>query len=103
MRTFNLTTQNGKDDAKKYLESCFRYTIPGILYKIAKDIFDSDSSKKQSEAIEKLIVAGRKEGVDEMEITIDNTKGFKIQTPEDIKVETILGSDEKIKLRIKYK
>ena len=103
MRTFDLTTQVGRNIAKDYVSSYLRYGIYGILYKIAKDIFDSDSVKKQSEAIEKLIVAGRKEGVDEMEIKIENSKGLKLKISEDIKVDTILGSDEKIKLRIKYK
>lgn len=40
-----------------------------------------------------------------MEIILDNKKGFHFNAPieEDITIETTLGADEKIKIRVKYK
>ena len=41
----------------------------------------------------------------ETKIILDNKKGFHFNAPieEGIKIETALGSDEKIKIRVKYK
>lgn len=40
-----------------------------------------------------------------MEIILDNKKGFHFNAPidKDTTIETTLGSDEKIKIRVKYK
>ena len=40
-----------------------------------------------------------------MEITLDNKKGLHFNAPidESIKIETVLGSDEKVRIRVKYK
>ena len=101
METFDLTTKDGMEIAKKY----FELTPVGMLFKIGKMIFDSDSVKKQGKAVEDLIKAGKEKGVDEMEIILENKKGFHFNAPieEGIKIETALGSDEKIKIRVKYK
>ena len=101
METFDLTTKAGMEIAKKY----FELTPVGMLFKIGKMILDSDSVKKQGKTVEDLIKAGKERGVDEMEIILDNKKGFHFNAPieEGIKIETALGSDEKIKIRVKYK
>ena len=101
MERFDLTTKDGMEMAKKY----FELTPVGMLFKIGKMIFDSDSVKKQGKTVEDLIKVGKEKGVDEMEIILDNKKGFHFNAPieEDTTIETTLGSDEKIKIRVKYK
>lgn len=47
METFDLTTKDGMEIAKTYVISYFELTPLGLLFKIGKMIFDSDSVKKQ--------------------------------------------------------
>lgn len=105
MEIFDLTTKDGMEIAKKYVLNYFELTPVGMLYKIGKMIFDSDSVKKQGKTVEDLIKAGKEKGVDEMEIILDNKKGFHFDAPidEGIKIDTVLGSDEKVRIRVKYK
>ena len=105
METFDLTTKDGMEIAKKYVLSYFELTPVGMLFKIGKMIFDSDSVKKQGKTVEDLIKVGKEKGVDEMEITLDNKNGFHFDAPidEGIKIDTVLGSDEKVRIRVKYK
>lgn len=105
MEIFDLTTKDGMEIAKKYVLNYFELTPVGMLYKIGKMIFDSDSVKKQGKTVEDLIKAGKEKGVDEMEIILDNKKGFHFDAPIDdgIKIDTVLGSDEKVRIRVKYK
>ena len=105
MEIFDLTTKDGMEIAKKYVLNYFELTPVGMLYKIGKMIFDSDSVKKQGKTVEDLIKVGKEKGVDEMEIILDNKKGFHFDAPIDecIKIDTVLGSDEKVRIRVKYK
>ena len=105
METFDLTTKDGMEIAKKYVLSYFELTPVGMLYKLGKIIFDSDRVKKQGKTVEDLIKVGKEKGVDEMEITLDNKNGFHFDAPidEGIKIDTVLGSDEKARIRVKYK
>lgn len=105
METFDLTTKDGMEIAKKYVLSYFELTTVGMLYKLGKIIFDSDRVKKQGKTVEDLIKVGKEKGVDEMEITLDNKKGLHFDAPidEGIKIDTVLGSDEKVRIRVKYK
>lgn len=105
MEIFDLTTKDGMEIAKKYVLNYFELTPVGMLYKIGKMIFDSDSVKKQGKTVENLIKVGKEKGVDEMEIILDNKKGFHFDAPidEGIKIDTVLGSDEKVRIRVKYK
>ena len=53
---------------------------------------------------EKLITKGKENGVDEMDITMDNSRGFKLKVPiEGVDIETKLGADEKMHVKVKYK
>mgnify|MGYP005872471639 CR=1 FL=1 len=45
MEIFDLTTKDGMEIAKKYVLNYFELTPVGMLYKIGKMIFDSDSVK----------------------------------------------------------
>ena len=105
METFDLTTKDGMEIAKKYVLSYFGLTPVEMLYKLGKIIFDSDRVKKQGKTVEDLIKVGKEKGVDEMEITLDNKNGFHFDAPidEGIKIDTVLGSDEKVRIRVKYK
>ena len=105
MEIFDLTTKDGMEIAKKYVLSYFELTPVGMLYKLGKIIFDSDRVKTQGKAAEDLIKVGKEKGVDEMEIILDNKKGFHFDAPidEGIKIDTVLGSDEKVRIRVKYK
>lgn len=40
-----------------------------------------------------------------MEIILDNTKGFHFDAPidEKCKIDTVIGSDEKVTIKVKYK
>lgn len=55
--------------------------------------------------MKKLIEAGKANGVDEMEIKLDNKKGLHIDAPidEKCKIDTVIGSDEKVTIKVKYK
>lgn len=82
--------------------------VPSPLTYLAKkaldNILNSDTTTKQAEAAKSLIMQGKEDGVDEMEIKIENTKGFKLDIPiEDVKVDTIIGADEKMYIKVKYK
>lgn len=82
METFDLTTKDGMEIAKKY----FELTPVGMLFKIGKMIFDSDSVKKQGKTVEDLIKAGKERGVDEMEIILDKIRRDSILMPQLMKV-----------------
>ena len=104
MEVFDLTTHDGMNRAKEFLQLCVPPLSPiGMAYKIVKMVLDSDSVKKQTEAAESLIRAGKSHGVDEMDIIVDNTKGISIDIPDDVKISTVLGSHEKMKIHVKYK
>lgn len=106
MEKFDLTKTS---EAEKVIDFCKDLCVPipqfAIPYKIAKWIFDSDSAKKQGEIVKKLIEAGKANGVDEMEIKLDNKKGLHIDAPidEKCKIDTVIGSDEKVTIKVKYK
>lgn len=72
---------------------------------IFEKLFSKDTIKAQQEAAESLIKKGKENGVDEMEITVDNTRGFKLNVPmdDDVKIDTVVGADEKMVIKVKYK
>ena len=102
MEKYDLTKKSGYDKAIALLNVCSKTSV---YYKVAKWIFDSNSAEKQGKIAEDLIIVGKERGVDEMEITLDNKKGLHFNAPidESVKIETVLGSDEKVRIRVKYK
>lgn len=86
---------------------CYLFYVNPLLFvgkKIIDSIFNSDTSERQAKAAEELIKQGKENGVDNMEITIDNTKGIKLNIPiEDVKIDTMIGVDEKMIIKVKYK
>lgn len=101
-KEWDLTNKKELTTAERYLF----YANPLLFVgkKIIDSIFNSDTSERQAKAAEELIKQGKENGVDNMEITIDNTKGFKLNIPiEDVKIDTMIGGDEKMIIKVKYK
>lgn len=100
MKTYDLTTKSGKMEA---INSTILFGFSPILgfAKLALDKLSS--SKQQGEIVNEFIRRGKENGVKEMEITIDNQKGFDFSVPiEGVDVKAKAGSDEKIHLRVIY-
>ena len=71
---------------------------------VFEKLFSNDTIKAQQEATESLIKKGKDNGVDEMEIIVNNTRGFKLNIPvDDVKIDTVVGADEKMIIKVKYK
>ena len=97
MKLFDLTTNSGKIDA-----ILFAFNPILGLAKLALDKLLS--SKEQGEIAMELIRKGKEQGVKEMEITIDNKKGFDFGIPiEGVNIKAKAGNDEKIHLKVIYK
>ncbi len=105
MVKFDLTTEEGMKKAmKNSLDSLF--PIPSLMFKIGKAILSRNavSAHNQKQVAEALIEKGYQNGVEEMVITMDNTTGVKIRIPtEKCDVETSVGGNDKMTLRVKYK
>lgn len=102
---FDLTTDQGIKNSFGFLASSPILSFLEVGFKIGlKSIFDSKRTETQAKLAEDLIKRGKVEGVDEMELTMDNSRGFKLKVPIDgIDVETKLGADEKMHVKVKYK
>lgn len=72
---------------------------------ILDKIFSTETLKLQKDTAESLIKRGKENGVDEMEITMKNSRGIKFNVPIDdgIKIDTMIGADEKMHIKVKYK
>lgn len=68
-------------------------------------IYSTETLKLQKDTAEALIKRGKENGVDEMEITVTNNRGIKLNVPIDdgIKIDTMIGADEKMHIKVKYK
>ena len=108
MKKFDLTTQKGMESVKKFISDNPLFVLNPALglgkYLIDK-IFDSSKTyEAQREVAAELIKKGKEQGVDEMEITLNNVRGGKFNIPvEDAKIDVSVGTDEKIHVRVKYK
>lgn len=104
MEKYDLTTSEGLKNAVKL--TAIGYGNPVfLLYKLGEKLFSSDNTKEQSEVVEKLIKSGKEKEVDEMEIKIKNSKGFKFKVPleEGVQIDTSLGTNEELIIKVKYK
>ena len=106
MKKFDLTTIKGSKLAKAYAES-IRFSPIGLVYSIGEKIFTRNErvERLQREMASELISKGGKEGVDEMEITVDNHTGLKFNAPVDegIDVNCEIGAGDKMTIKVKYK
>jgi hypothetical protein len=100
--SYDLTNRK---ELKNVIESLIDTNPLVSLVKIVLDkLFLTDTTKAQQETAIILIEKGKESGVDEMEITVDNTSGFKLNIPvDDIKIDTMVGADEKLHIKVKYK
>lgn len=101
MKFFDLTTEKGKANA---LSSMALFGYSPIL-ELVKMAFDKlTSSKEQGEIANELIRKGKENGVKEMEIKLDNTKGLNLDVPiEGVNIKAMVGSDEKVLVKVIYK
>ena len=101
MKFFDLTTEIGKANALRSMALLGYSPILGLV-KMAIDKLTS--SKEQGEIANELIRKGKENGVKEMEIKLDNTKGLNLDVPiKGVKIKTIVGSDEKVHVKVTYK
>lgn len=99
---FDLTTEKGLKIAALFLSS----SVPAILYKIIKVFLTErkETQLRQAKMAADLIKQGKESGVDEMEITMNNIKGLKINVPiDELKIDTVIGADDTITMKVKYK
>ncbi|MBQ7711312.1 MAG: hypothetical protein IJT39_05735 [Bacteroidales bacterium] len=102
MKHYNLTTIEGLKVAKEVLTSVNPFA--DLAVKVVEKILSSDSSKEQARIAEKLIKQGKENNVDEMEITLNNTKGLDMKIPMDgVEITTMVGSKEETVIKVKYK
>ena len=101
MKQFNLTTKDGLLVAKELISL---NPVANFLMKTIEKVISSDSSKEQAKIAEKLIKRGKEDNVDEMEITLNNTKGLDMIIPMDrVEITTMVGSKEETVIKVKYK
>lgn len=101
MKQFNLTTKDGLLVAKELISL---NPVTNILMKAIEKVISSDNSKEQAKIAEKLIKRGKEDDVDEMEITLNNTKGLDMKIPMDgVEITTMVGSKEETVIKVKYK
>ncbi len=102
MKQFNLTTKEGLLAAKEGL--IILNPLAFIMIKAIEKITSSDNSKEQAKIAEELIKQGKDNNVDEMEITLKNTKGLDLKIPTDgVEITTMVGANETTILKVKYK
>lgn len=102
MKQFNLTTKEGLLAAKEGL--IYSNPLAYVLIKTFEKITSSDNSKEQAKIAEELIKQGKDNNVDEMEITLKNTKGLDMKIPMDgVEITTMVGANETTTLKVKYK
>lgn len=71
---------------------------------ILDKVFSTETLNLQKDTAELLIRKGKEEEVDEMEITVNNRRGFMLNIPDErIKIDTMVGADEKMIVKVKYK
>ena len=116
MASFNLTTQNGFNTAKDFLLSNksgilgFIQNPATALIKMALEkgydlLTQKDKIEAQKDMVSTLIKQGKENGVDNMEITVDNTVGlsFNGSQIDGCPIKATLGSNDKMTIKVQYK
>ena len=100
----NLYDLTDKKTLSNTIEILTANPVFAVGMELINKLFSTDTIKAQQATAEKLIEQGKDSGVDEMEIVVDNTRGFKLNLPidKDIKIDTIIGADEKMHIKVKY-
>ena len=116
MASFNLTTQNGFNTAKDFLLSNksgildFIQNPATALIKMALEkgydlLTQKDKIEAQKDMVSTLIKQGKENGVDNMEITVDNTVSlsFNGSQIDGCPIKATLGSNDKMTIKVQYK
>ena len=116
MASFDLTTQNGFNTAKDFLLSNksgildFIQNPATALIKMALEkgydlLTQKDKIEAQKDMVSTLIKQGKENGVDNMEITVDNTVGlsFNGSQIDGCPIKATLGSNDKMTIKVQYK
>lgn len=107
MKKYDLTSSKGLQNAMKYIGDNVFTINPALgLAKYVVDKFSdlSKSWESQRDTALELIRKGKEQGVDEMEITMSNKRGFRLNAPVDgVNIDTMIGADEKMHVKVKYK
>ena len=116
MASFDLTTQNGFNTAKDFLSSNksgildFIQNPATALIKIALEkgydlLTQKDKIEAQKDMVSTLIKQGKENGVDNMEIIVDNTVGlsFNGSQIDGCPIKATLGSNDKMTIKVQYK
>lgn len=100
---FDLTTKEGLNDVLKRNFINVNPIFMLVMY-VSEKLF-IESEDKQREMAKEIIAEGKKQGVDELEIKVKNFRGGKLNFPvdKDIKIETHLGQENKMIIKVKYK
>ena len=116
MASFDLTTQNGFNTAKDFLSSNksgildFIQNPATALIKMALEkgydlLTQKDKIEAQKDMVSTLITQGKENGVDNMEIIVDNTVGlsFNGSQIDGCPIKATLGSNDKMTIKVQYK
>ena len=116
MASFDLTTQNGFNTAKDFLSSNksgildFIQNPATALIKIALEkgsdlLTQKDKIEAEKDMVSTLIKQGKENGVDNMEIIVDNTVGlsFNGSQIDGCPIKATLGSNDKMTIKVQYK
>ena len=116
MASFDLITQNGFNTAKDFLSSNksgildFIQNPATALIKMALEkgydlLTQKDKIEAQKDMVSTLIKQGKENGVDNMEITVDNTVGlsFNGSQIDGCPIKATLGSNDKMTIKVQYK
>ena len=102
-KKFDLTTVNGKEIIKNFLI----LTNPSVMiFDLLKELFKSKNVDEQSKIADALIRKGKDEGLEEMEIVLDNSKGgFNFSVPiEGVQISAGMSlPNDKVLIKVKYK
>ena len=116
MASFDLTTQNGFNTAKDFLSSNksgildFIQNPATALIKMALEkgydlLTQKDKIEAQKDMVSTLIKQGKENGVDNMEIIVDNTVGlsFNGSQIDGCPIKATFGSNDKMTIKVQYK
>ena len=102
MKKFDLTTQEGVLNAYKYAFTEYFLFIPRSITAIIERIFASP--EEQQKLVEDIIKKGKEEGVDAMEIELEDKGGINLDRPiEGCEIKGNIGKNQKYKINVKYK
>lgn len=103
MKKFDLTTKEGLNEVFSSGLICMNPMF--VLGKYLIDKIFIESEDKQRELAEKIIIKGKKQGVDELEIKVKNFRGasFNLPIDESVKIESRFGNDNEMTIKVKYK